>query len=244
MASDLPGLTRSLAIASNRCEARQSAATFTRFEDNLHLLANAHLRGFEIDDIRHHGHALLQRHVGNDIGGPGRVHDRVGVYLASASRLLPLEVGRHAVRTDAVGIVVRLLAILAPLEHQLFGLGAFPIGLGTGRRQNRRVDLLAHYRYSRSRMTVEPTWRVASEPPVACASTMSWFLTWTFGWASPRACRTASMTLVIPPRLPGWFEQSPPPSVLKGSLPTPEIRLPSATNRPPAPFSQKPRSSI
>jgi hypothetical protein len=48
----------------------------------------------------------------------------------------------------------------------------------------------------------------------------------------------------MPPRLAGWLLHSPPPSVLNGSLPTPEIRLPSATNRPPWPFSQKPRSSI
>ena len=62
--------------------------------------------------------------------------------------------------------------------------------------------------------------------------------------ASPRSCRTASMTLVMPPRFAGWLLHSPPPSVLNGSLPTPEIRLPSATNRPPSPFAQKPRSSI
>ena len=49
------------------------------------------------------------------------------------------------------------------------------------------------------------------------------------GCASPRSWRTASITLVMPPRLAGWLLQSPPPSVLKGSLPTPLIRLPSAT---------------
>jgi len=41
----------------------------------------------------------------------------------------------------------------------------------------------------------------------------------------------------------GWLLQRPPPSVLKGSLPWPAIRLPSDTNAPPFPFSQKPRSS-
>jgi len=44
--------------------------------------------------------------------------------------------------------------------------------------------------------------------------------------------------LVMPPRLTGWLLHSPPPSVLNGSLPTPEIRLPSATNLPPSPFLQ------
>ena len=31
--------------------------------------------------------------------------------------------------------------------------------------------------------------------------------------------RTASMIFVMPPRLPGWLLQSPPPSVLNGSAP-------------------------
>ena len=52
------------------------------------------------------------------------------------------------------------------------------------------------------------------------------------------------ITLVMPPRLAGWLLHSPPPSVLKGSLPTPEIKLPSETNLPPWPRSQKPMSSI
>src|SRR5262245_21359015 len=147
-------------------------------------------------------------------------------------------------RTDAARIEVGLCAATAPLDQELARLGALPIGLGAGRGGNGWVDLIAHDLYSRSRMTVAPTWRVTREPPVPCASTMSWLLTCTFGCASPRAWRTASMTLVMPPRLPGWFEHSPPPSVLKGSFPTPDIRLPSATNLPPCPFSQKPRSSI
>ena len=83
-------------------------------------------------------------------------------------------------------------------------------------------------------------WRVPSEPPVPCASARSQFLTCTAGCASPRSWRTASITLVMPPRLAGWLLHRPPPSVLNGSLPTPEIRLPSATNAPPSPFSQKP----
>ena len=78
--------------------------------------------------------------------------------------------------------------------------------------------------------------------PWASASAQSG--TWTAGCASPRSWRTASITLVMPPRLPGWLEHRPPPSVLKGSLPLPEIRFPSATKPPPWPGLQKPRSSI
>ena len=55
--------------------------------------------------------------------------------------------------------------------------------------------------------------------------------TCTSGCASPRSWRTASITLVMPPRLAGWLLQRPPPSVLKGSRPTPAMRLPSATKR-------------
>ena len=104
-------------------------------------------------------------------------------------------------------------------------------------------SLVSAMTYSLSKMTVALPWRRPSEPPVPCASARSQFLTCTAGWASPRSWRTASRTLVRPPRLPGWLLHRPPPSVLNGSLPTPEIRLPSATSFPPLPFSAKPRSS-
>src|SRR3954454_20497548 len=97
--------------------------------------------------------------------------------------------------------------------------------------------------HTRSRMAVEAAWRTPSRPPVPCAMARSQFGTCTFGCASPRNCRTASRILVMPPRLTGWLLHRPPPSVLNGSLPTPEIRLPSATNLPPSPFLQKPTSS-
>lgn len=86
-------------------------------------------------------------------------------------------------------------------------------------------------------------WRWPSIPPVPWAMARSQFLTCTLGWASPRSWRTASIILVMPPRLAGWLLHRPPPSVLKGSLPTPEIKLPSMTNLPPSPLAQKPRSS-
>ena len=85
--------------------------------------------------------------------------------------------------------------------------------------------------------------RVPREPPVPWASATSQFFTCTLGCASPRSWRTASTTLVSPPRLAGWLLHSPPPSVLKGSLPVPEMRLPSATSLPPCPFALNPRSS-
>ena len=76
-------------------------------------------------------------------------------------------------------------------------------------------------------ITVAAPCLVPSEPPVPCANARSQFLTCTAGCASPRNWRTASTTLVRPPRFAGWLLHSPPPSVLNGNLPVPEIRLPS-----------------
>src|SRR5580692_956060 len=109
----------------------------------------------------------------------------------------------------------------------------FCLRIGLDRANERNLPLYeCHLDHSRSRMTVLPQCRVPSDPPVPCAIARSQFFTCTAGCASPRNCRTASMILVMPPRLAGWLLHSPPPSVLKGSLPTPAIRLPSATNLP------------
>src|SRR5215813_3352483 len=134
---------------------------------------------------------------------------------------------------------------IAFADHQLAFFRRFPeCGcLGIGLRGLDLALLALHLPHFRSMMTVAEPCRVPSEPPVPCANARSQFLTCTAGCASPRNCRTASTTLVNPPRFAGWLLQRPPPSVLNGNLPVPEIRLPSDTNRPPRPFSQKPRSS-
>src|SRR5262249_18478854 len=135
----------------------------------------------------------------------------------------------------------------AALDEERVVLRRGPEGLGL------RVDQrgwdgavlgVGHGDHSRSMISVAEPWRLPSIPPLPGASARSPFFTCTAGCASPRSWRTASITLVMPPRLAGWLLQSPPPSVLKGSVPTPEIRLPSETNLPPWPFWQKPRSSI
>src|SRR5579864_606196 len=108
-------------------------------------------------------------------------------------------------------------------------------GLGIALRLGIFRKLIHH---TRSRMQVEAACRTPRSPPVPCAMARSQFGTWTLGWASPRNCRTASMIFVMPPRLTGWLLHKPPPSVLKGNLPTPEMRLPSATNLPPSPFAE------
>src|SRR6266481_5050568 len=130
---------------------------------------------------------------------------------------------------------MRLAAGGAALDQELASGGGVPEQFGLGIALWCRVfRFIGHY--TRSRMQVEAAWRTPSRPPVPWASARSQFGTCTFGCASPRSWRTASMILVMPPRLTGWLLQRPPPSVLNGSLPTPEIRLPSATNLPPSPF--------
>src|SRR5699024_8966719 len=58
---------------------------------------------------------------------------------------------------------------------------------------------------------------------------------------SPRSCRTAS-TNKNNPYIPGCQYDNPPPFVFTGNFP-PGAMVPSSTNLPPSPFSQKPRSS-
>src|SRR5262245_37091180 len=138
-----------------------------------------------------------------------------------------------------------LAAVVAPAQQQTPFARAGDERLVVGRRAGRRHHAgLGVHRQPLSRIKVELACRAPRLPPVPCASASAQFLTCTAGCASPRNWRTASITFVMPPRLAGWLLHSPPPSVLNGSLPEPEIRLPSATKRPPSPFLQKPRSSI
>src|SRR2546422_2693345 len=58
---------------------------------------------------------------------------------------------------------------------------------------------------------------------------------------SPRSCLTASTSRNIP-RMPGWHDDRPPPSVLVGRAP-PTRSFPSSTNGPPSPFLQNPSPS-
>src|SRR5208283_4286246 len=106
-------------------------------------------------------------------------------------------------------------------DHQLACRGGVPerLALEVGHRGLDLALLALHRAHSLSMMTVAAPCLVPSEPPVPCAKARSQFLTWTAGCASPRNWRTASTTLVSPPRLDGWLLQRPPPSVLKGNLP-------------------------
>src|SRR5271166_4238886 len=173
-------------------------------------------------------------------------HHAVGVDRAVARSLLQLRFVAEAEWADRAGIIMHRAAGGAFADHQLAPFGCLPerLGFGIGLRGLDLAFLSRHLAHSLSMITVAAPCLVPSEPPVPCANARSQFLTCTAGWASPRNWRTASTTLVRPPRFAGWLLHNPPPSVLNGNLPVPEIRLPSETNLPPWPFSQKPRSSI
>src|SRR6266702_3154317 len=226
-----------------RREERQRRAV-GRLEHHFHLLADLQRRQIAIDEIGLERRAFLQRDVADRVRTCRRLpHQAVGVDRPLARTLLPHRLVGVAERADRAREVVRLAACRAALDHELALLGRFPERGGLRIGHGGRI-LLGFAHHTRSRIAVEAAWRTPRRPPVPWAMARSQFLTCTFGCASPRNCRTASMILVMPPRLTGWLLQSPPPSVLNGNLPTPEIRLPSATNLPPSPFLQKPRSSI
>src|SRR5690606_3117834 len=70
--------------------------------------------------------------------------------------------------------------------------------------------ILRAHDYALSRMRVALPWREPNSPPVPWASARPQFGTCTAAWASPRNWRTASITLVMPPRLAGWLLHNPP----------------------------------
>src|SRR6516162_566215 len=230
----------------DRREHRHRGAAVAGFEDELDGLADLDLVEVAIDDVGHHRRALGQGDIGNRVRDRGTAHDAVSIDRAVARDLLQFCLVPEAEGAYRARIVVQLPTSLALADHQLaLGRGVPErLGFEIGHRGLDLALLALHHCHSRSMITVAAPCRVPSEPPVPCAKAISQFATWTLGCASPRNWRTASTTLVSPPRFDGWLLHNPPPSVLNGNLPVPEIRFPSETNRPPWPFSQKPRSSI
>src|SRR5690606_13465393 len=131
-----------------------------------------------------------------------------------------------AERAEEARIPVRLAALRAEGKKETPLAGGAIEGLGLRVARRRRDDARLRHHTS-SMISVAAEWRAPRRPPVPCARARSQFATCTAGCASPRNCRTASMILVIPPRLAGWLLQRPPPSVFQGSRPIPEMRLPS-----------------
>src|SRR6266542_6258226 len=239
-----------------RAEARQRGALAGVVEDHLDRLADAHAVGVAVHDVGHQPRALFELHVGQHVHArvavlrqvrPATAIHGVAVDRAAAGSLEPVDTRGGAFGAERPREPDHRLAILAAREQQpTFGRGVpelFDLGIDEWRR--RWQDLLANHAHASSvpRIKVALPMRVPSEPPVPCTSARSQLGTCTFGCASWRTCRTPSSTFIMPP-MPGWLLHNPPPSVLTGSLPPGDSSSPSATNWPPLPFSQKPRSSI
>src|SRR4030081_2403145 len=216
-------------LSPPRSKERQRRA-IGRFEHHLDLLADPQLVHVAVDEIGQQRGTFLQCHVTHRVRPcRGFAHQAEGIDLALARAFFPHRLVGEAERAQRARKVMRFAAGGAALDQELALGGSIPERLGLGIALWCRVfRFIGHY--TRSRMQVEAAWRTPSRPPVPWAMARSQFGTCTFGCASPRSCRTASMIFVMPP-------------VLNGSLPTPEIRLPSDTNLPPSPFLQKPRSS-
>src|SRR5215469_2004111 len=231
----------------------QRAALPGVVEHDLDRQADGEIAVVGPDDVGHDPRALVELDVGEDerravlISALAAVVDGVAVDASAARRREPFGVQARAFRADSARVPDHAAAVQAALEQQPARRRRGPelLRLRIDRRRGRWQGLvLRAHASSRPRMSVAAADRVPSDPPLPCASAISQSGTCTAPLASPRSCRTASITFVIPPRFTGWLLHSPPPSVLKGSLPCGASRLPSATNAPPLPFSQNPRSSI
>ena len=126
--------------------------------NDLHLHTDLDRIQITIHNLRHHGDALIQCHVGNAIGiGVATLHDAKTVDRALATGLFPLCVAETE-RAEGARVPVWLLAGLTVFHHQLAIFGAFPERLSASlrRRGGDGVGLinLGHVQ-TRSRISVE-----------------------------------------------------------------------------------------
>src|SRR5262245_1986918 len=179
--------------------------------------------------------------------------DREGVDGAAAARRAPFRL-RGARRAQCPGVELAVAAGRALLVQHLAAGGRLPVrrgdvvGQGKGSPAEGRGDVAGDFAggvaagvvahgASRPRIVVPMQDNQPPEPQARASDAPG---TWA-GPAWPRSWRTASMSRKIP-RMPGWVQLRPPPSVFSGSLP-PNRSAPLATNLPPSPFGQNPRSS-
>src|SRR5687768_16177953 len=161
----------------------------------------------EIDQRDDVGHTVLER------GQIVLVNHGEGMNGSIARRLPPLRIGRPTPGASGPRIEERLPTRAA----LLIGESSFARGLPIGR--GLRVGLgevpgrgFGHHSTPRTSVPVEE-----NHPPVPFTAASRAPFTWR-PVASPRSCRTAS-TMRNTPRIPGWFEERPPPSVFVGSFP-------------------------
>src|SRR6266404_9514783 len=176
-----------------------------RLEDEPDGLPDADLVEVASDDVGHHRRTFGERHIGDGVRDRRPAHHAVGVDRAVARGLLQFGLVAEADRAHRPRIIIHRPAGGALADHQLASRGGVPKGLGLeiGLRRLDLALLALHRAHSLSMMTVAAPCLVPSEPPVPCANARSQFLTCTAGCASPRNWRTASTTLVRPPRLDG-----------------------------------------
>src|SRR3984957_5140817 len=186
----------------NRRKERQRRAV-GGLEHHFHLLADLQLVHVAIDEIGQQRRALLQRDVADRVRPRGGLaHQAEAVDLALARAFLPHRLVGEAERADRARKIMRFAAGGAALDQELALYRLLPEMPGFGIALRRRVfDFRVHH--TRSRMQVDAAWRTPRRPPVPWATARSQFLTCTLGCACPRSCRTASMILVMPPRLTG-----------------------------------------
>src|SRR5262249_9916452 len=144
-----------------------------------------------VDDRGQYRRPLGERDIGNGVRWRRALRHAPGIDRAHSGRLPPLDLAAEAERTTRPRIPMRLAAGPANRNDQPAGAGRFGEGrvLGGGG----GIETGAHVR---PRITVALPCRLPSSPPVPCASARSQLFTCTFGCASPRSCRTASITLV------------------------------------------------
>src|SRR5450432_2606043 len=174
-----------------------------RLEHHLDLLADPELVHVAVDKIGQQRRTFLQRDITDRIRPGCRfAHQAEGVDLALARALFPHRLVGKTKRTDRARKIMRLAAGGAALDQELALRSCVPERFCLRIALRRRVSWFVGH-HTRSSMQVEAAWRTPSRPPVPCASARSQFGTCTFGCASPRSWRTASMILVMPPRLTG-----------------------------------------
>ena len=112
-----------------RLKHRQCRAVFRLHKTHFDLLAAFERIEIAVDEVGEHADAFVELDVANGKRrGRAAAGDAVGVNLAGALGLHPLEVLAEAVRADRARVVVHLAAILALFEHQFALAGGLEVG--------------------------------------------------------------------------------------------------------------------
>lgn len=168
---------------------------------NFNPLPDTNRRTALGDDCGQNSWSFIELDIGDDTRQFGPSKKCCCIDPSQAPAFLPFKRTRQAKRAQSSRIPMDLAAVGALRQNKA------PCPRGLPERcpfSSKTLGLVfSFHAHTRSRISVELACRVAMWPPVAWTQASSQFLTWTAGWASSRNCRTASITLVIPPRLAG-----------------------------------------